>query len=640
MHRTEYFKLNGVDVGFSDKTDVRVRRGKVRVWLKTPPMALTRDLHNGMADHGWRVIPDFYMVDGLTIAAYEDQALPEGRYGHLRQWPYQDETSYRQALNVYGAQDRPEFFGTLRIEAGWLELDGVIAFGTDAPEHDEVMPVAVRKCFAPLALIPPRHTLSIEDALKLPADQVFELQISNGEYRRFPEEILAFKRLERLGFGLAMSGPQCAFRHLPPGLFELEHLHTLYLHSFADDLGALSPEIAKLRRLEELGLTSLGLTSIPDALTTLEQLDTLGLDYNRLTTLPDAIGEMPALRELSIQGNRFVSLPASLLKVPKLKIDHGKRALFSDVRYRSRNPAPVDESLFDLSRHPELEARLARELDAISDDAELKRMTLACSTFALYAEPHAAGQPLPLGASKTGGRPHLPLGMAHPADRNGLLSVFHAQIDLSAIAGLQPWLPRRGILYCFVNDTEYAETPNVVYVDCEPHSLAIYEYDANTRWSDSDLDAESLPGEYALHFSGGISVPNFYNIGHHAAARHPEWRHLFDAMDDVLDDALSQRLERFSDLMVDFPDRLAMCGLMPPNRSHSINAHVFTQHESPQEQGAAKYGGSAHEWMNLLCLESIGDLNFWDAGTLTWSIHKQDLAIAQFGRVVASIESS
>jgi Leucine-rich repeat (LRR) protein len=639
MHRTEYFKLNGFDVGFSEKTDVRVRRGKVRVWLKTPPMALTRDLHNGMADHGWRVIPDFYMVDGLTIAAHEDQALPEGRYGHVRRWPYHDERDYRQALNVYGAQDRPEFFGTLRIEAGWLELDGVIAFGTDAPEHDEVMPVAVRKCFAPLALIPPRHSLSLEDALKLPADQVFDLQISNGEYRRFPEEILAFKRLERLGFGLAMSGPQCAFRHLPPGLFDLEHLHTLYLHSFADDLGALSPEIAKLRRLEELGLTSLGLTSIPDALTTLDHLDTLGLNYNRLTKLPDAIGEMPALRELSIQGNRFVSLPASLSKVPKLKIDHGKRALFADVRYRSRNPAPVDETLFDLSRHQELETRLARELDAISDDAELKRMTLACSTFALYAEPHAAEQLLPLGASKTGGCPHLPVGMAHPADRNGLLSVFHAQIDLSAIAGLQPWLPRRGMLYCFVNDTEYAEMPIVIYVDCEPQSLAAYEYDASTRWSDSDLDAESLPGEYALHFSGGISVPNFYNIGHHAAARHPEWRHLLD--DDAMDDAMSRRLDRFSDLMVDFPDRLAKCGLMPPShRAHSINAHVFTQHESPQEQGAAKFGGAAHEWMNLLCLESIDDFNFWDAGTLTWSIHKQDLAIAQFGQVVASIESS
>ena len=60
--------------------------------------------------------------------------------------------------------------------------------------------------------------------------------------------------------------------------------------------------------------------------------------------------------------------------MPKLKIDHGKRALFADVRYRSQNPAPIDETLFDLSLHPELHARLARELHAISEDAELKRI--------------------------------------------------------------------------------------------------------------------------------------------------------------------------------------------------------------------------------------------------------------------------
>lgn len=113
-------------------------------------------------------------------------------------------------------------------------------------------------------------------------------------------------------------------------------------------------------------------------------------------------------------------------------------------------------------------------------------MTLACSTYALYAESRAAKQPLPLGASKTGGRPHLPAGMAHPADRNGLLSVFHAQINLAEITHLQAWLPRCGMLYCFVNDTEYAETPNVVYADCAQDVLAACEYSGTTRWSDSD----------------------------------------------------------------------------------------------------------------------------------------------------------
>jgi Leucine-rich repeat (LRR) protein len=639
MDRTEYFKLNGVDVGFSDKTDVRVKRGKVRVWLNTPPMALTRELHNGMADHGWRVIPDFYMEGGLTVAASEDQALPDAAYGHVRQWPYQDQTDDRQAINVFGGQDRPDFFGSLRIEEGWLELDGVIAFGTDVPEHDEVMPISVRKCFEPLPLIPERKQLNLQQALKLPVDQVFDLQISNGQYNGFPESILAFKHLERLGFGLAMDGQNCSFRRLPEGLFDLENLHTLYLHSFADDMGPLSEDVAKLSRLEELGLTSLGLTSIPDGLCTLERLDTLGLNYNRLTTLPEAIGEMPALRELSIQGNRFVSLPASLLKVKKVQVDHGKKGLFRDVRFRSKNVAPIDESLFDLSQHSELKAQLARELDAISDDTELKQMTVTCCTYALYAEPSPADGSLPLGASKTGGQPHLPTGMAHPADRNGLLSMFHAQINLAEIADLQPWLPRRGMLYFFVNDTEYAAVPNVIYADVAEEALVSYEYSDTMSWIDSDLDPDVLPTEHALGFSAKLSLPNFYGIARHGEVRHPEWRHLLDG--DSIDKAMHGRLNKFSDLMLDFADRLAECGLMPvKNSSHSINAHVFTQHESPQEQGAATFDGKASEWMNLLTLESIGDFNFWDAGTLTYSIHQQDLAIADFGRVVTSIESS
>lgn len=74
--------------------------------------------------------------------------------------------------------------------------------------------------------------------------------------------------------------------------------------------------------------------------------------------------------------------------------------------------------------------------------------------------------------------------------------------------------------------------------------------------------------------------------------------------------------------------------------SHSLNSSVFTQHESPQEQAAARFGGEPGDWMVLLCLESVGEFNFWDAGTLTYCIHKKDLAIADFSRIHASIESS
>jgi uncharacterized protein YwqG len=75
---------------------------------------------------------------------------------------------------------------------------------------------------------------------------------------------------------------------------------------------------------------------------------------------------------------------------------------------------------------------------------------------------------------------------------------------------------------------------------------------------------------------------------------------------------------------------------------HFINAYVFTQNESIWEQAANKKGGNTLEWMTLLSLKY--DYNtgfeFWDAGTLTFVIHKKDLAIGNFSNVYAMIESS
>lgn len=638
MDRDEYFRLNGIEVGFSEKTEVGVARGRLRLRLQTPPMRLTRDLHNGMADRAWRAIPDFYMADGLRILAPSGIALPEGRYGQTLNWPCRDEREQRCALQVYGPQDGVDFFGTLRIEAGWLVLDGAIGFGTDAPEYDEVMPVSVRKRFEPLPLIPPRRTLSLEEALALPPDDVFELQIAEADIGTLSETIRPFAKLERLGIAFHRAGPRGAPQTLPPVLFAFERLHTLYLTAYGEVFDALPPEIAALSRLEELGLSGLGLTKVSDALTSLLRLERLNLDYNRLTTLPERIGDMPGLRELSIRGNRFVSLPKNLANIPKLDVDHPKRALFQNVGYRSKNSAKIDESLFDLSRHPALSARLEEALDTVSDDAQLKRMALACSTYALYAESEPVAAPVALGRSKTGGAPHLPSDMAHPMDRNGLLSLFLAQIDLAEITHLQPWLPRRGMLYFFVDDTQYAEKATVLYADCAREDLAVYAYDASTRWRDSDLDIDALPAEYALRFSAGVSVPNFYNIAGHAVARHPQWGEWLDAEPASAADRM--RIERFCDAMIELDDALKDRALKPSARAHSINAQVFTQHESPQEQAAATMGGFAHEWMNLLGLESVGDFCFWDAGTLTFSVHKRDLAIADFARIIATIESS
>jgi uncharacterized protein YwqG len=75
---------------------------------------------------------------------------------------------------------------------------------------------------------------------------------------------------------------------------------------------------------------------------------------------------------------------------------------------------------------------------------------------------------------------------------------------------------------------------------------------------------------------------------------------------------------------------------------HHINGYTFTQHESPQEQAAKEFRGSPQEWVPLLQLgwdKQVG-FCFWDAGTLTFSIHQEDLRRWNFDKVHLSLESS
>jgi hypothetical protein len=74
-----------------------------------------------------------------------------------------------------------------------------------------------------------------------------------------------------------------------------------------------------------------------------------------------------------------------------------------------------------------------------------------------------------------------------------------------------------------------------------------------------------------------------------------------------------------------------------------MNAHVFTQSETPEEEASRQAGGLPAEWVNLLTLVSADPrpgFCFWDAGTLTFCIHEKDLALADFSRTVWHLESS
>jgi hypothetical protein len=634
MNQEEYFRLNGVDVGFSKRTDVRVRCGRVQVSLNTPPIRLTQTLHGGLLEHCWQPIPDFFMANGLTVAAFEDLALPNGVYGHTFTFPYRDASKYLQKLHVYGSQHSPDFFGTITVDEGWLTVKGVVSYEDEWPDPKYAMPIEVCKRFDARPLIPPRKKLSLKQALKLPPDQVYWLAIENTEsVKTFPEEILSFKNLEDLWLSCSFGAKPVP---LPEALFELKNLHTLNLQWAGFTIGALSPDIAKLTKLETLRLTSNNITELPQSIAALTRLELLDVSYNALQTLPDCIGSLPALRRLEAEGNHFQSLPKTLVNIPAVRVNHAYRSLFRDVSYITKHNVPVDAAQFTLASKPQLFATTKKLLDERSNDEELKACLLEQSTDAVYAKATNADHAVALGASKTGGAPHLPIGFAHPCDANGLLPTFYAQINLNEIAHLQTWLPRTGMLYFFLDDFRYGEGPCVIHANVEASDLVAHEYTELTRWFDSDVStfdydgSSALARESLLQFSAGPSLPYVYRA---TGTRFPKLAVLFDSKQSA--DRI--RREQFDGALDSTREALKKVALMPKETTHSLNALIWSDDDTSQEQAANAKGGFADEWINLLTLESVDDYCFGDAGSITFCIHMKDLAMADFSNVVCTV---
>lgn len=128
-----------------------------------------------------------------------------------------------------------------------------------------------------------------------------------------------------------------------------------------------------------------------------------------------------------------------------------------------------------------------------------------------------------------------------------------------------------------------------------------------------------------------LSLPNLYNSHQYGSTRYPNYAAYWNQKEE----AWLDKMEELGGFLLDLERQL---GLGVP--AHHINGTVFTQHESPQEQAAIKFGGLAEEWLVLLNVDSIGAFNFGDVGTSTYCIHKKDLAIQNFSAINVNIESS
>ncbi|MEL7159222.1 MAG: DUF1963 domain-containing protein [Bacteroidota bacterium] len=630
----EYFKINGHDVGFADHptagsfyrkgsldTQITVRSGKLKINLLTPRLDLADYLPPGFPEHYATT------VAYLRLATYQDVSVPEGRYGSQLTYPKKGD---RPTFEAYGLPGSVKFHGTITVQEGYVHVRGELR---DYHYKSFRLPVEAVKTFSPGPLLPPRRRFTLEEAREIAPEKVYELNVNKDGSATFPTEILNYANLEYLWFG---GNLQRGLPELPDGFFELRRLHTLMIYGHS--LRSLPPTIGNLARLEELALTRGPLTELPDVFGKLNRLRSVSLEYNELTTIPTSLTGLPNLYQLNLKGNHFQSLPATLGQVPEVTIDRKHKKLYLDDRFKSNNPDPVDPSQYDLSGHPAAREQLAAAIDAAPDLEIGRELLLRYARMATYLVPTEGD--IPVGNSKLGGAPDLPAGWPHPTDEKGRHFLFHAQLNCAELAPYQTYLPRTGLLYFYVNDEEFARKPLVQYAD-DTDNLRRYAYTEATEFTDADLDGRPRQPT-GVRPVNAVSLPELYNSDNHGAERYPAVADLWDFADD--DDAAYDRLEALEqateELSNNYPDVPKHQFPFTARPYHALNAYVFTQHESPEEQAADRYGGEPEEWLTLLNLESIGKFSFWDAGTLTYCVHKKDLAIKDFSRVFTSIESS
>jgi len=617
----DVFQIGSTSFAFAADANVEFVDGGMRFDLKAVPVPFDAARHEGVFEVvAGKVAPRFFSA---TFHFDDRSEEPHRVFAYPVEKPRVDFGLFSDGLK-YG----PRFFGQVDLAPDRIALSGVLRQDYEDDAQGVVLRVVWNFPRGEVRLRP-RNFESIEAALAAPPKQVRHLHW-HQEWRgapkaeAFPSEVFRWTELEWLSMQYA-SKEHARFIALPDEIGTLQKLTRLRISNTS--VLHLPDVIGQLRGLRELSFTGGALQSISEQVAQLEQLEELNLSYNQLTSLPEGIGHLPALKTLDLRGNAFESLPASIERIENLRIDPRHRALYRDTRYRPEIDATMDGEVFLARSSPAhlalLQAALTRH-GFLQHEPALRRH----ARQALRWRTTTPDEPPVLGGTRFGGAPDLPPGVDYPMT-NGRHWHFYAQLDLEAVAGLQSWLPRTGRLYFFAEGQDGSDRTLVMHDTSPRASLQPYEWSHDARF----VDGDNVPEAYAAYratVDATVSVPCLY--GHGASHRYTgDDASLMEIRGDDAQyeayTALETELAGSDDLQ---------------HGVHIQNAFVFTQQESPEEQAMGVQGGQLDEWVNLLTLYSDQHtgFSFWDAGTLTFTIHRKDLALCDFSRVCVSLESS
>jgi uncharacterized protein YwqG len=296
-----------------------------------------------------------------------------------------------------------------------------------------------------------------------------------------------------------------------------------------------------------------------------------------------------------------------MIESTTISIESTKRPLFMDWTYQhSANPPWT--GLADLKLFVSGDSDLYEPLMATIRKAGLSEFSSSIAAVAREAvriESTVPDDYSELRVSRLGGFPDLPDASLFPTTE-GRFWIFLAQINMADMAPLNGFLPRSGLLSFFVDSTT-GLTAKVLFHEEDSGSLITVRHGGGSEMIDPDDDYTQ--GPHRVKFSRFTSLP-------------------YDPPDPIVANKVESLYQE--------------CDSLHSRVDHHLNGYTFTQHESPQEQAADKLGGRPEEWVQLLSLgwdDKVG-FCFWDAGTLTFSIHQEDLRRWDFSKVYCSLETS
>jgi Leucine-rich repeat (LRR) protein len=615
MPERDVFLVDDVELRFADASRIGFGDGKMQVHLIATS-----------APHERR--PDLFSIQHYSEpeVRVSDLAFPTPecrivrrceRFGGPRLW-------------TDGLAGSLQFQGEIRVEDSWFSMEGFLHgnYGSD-PAGPRFR---IHKRFEPGPIDPTQFAHdNLEFALSI--DPLFVGELSfDWNWKTLPPEFFRMKNLRRLSlsrvefddardrFDELVSLQRLslrAVRTIPAGIFGLPALDHLGIEE--GEMEGLPAAVADLRSMRSISVTRSKLRTVPSELFCLPRLEIVDLQWNKLESLPDT-SAAPHLRVVDLKGNAFKSLPASLASIEKVGIEAKHRGLYKDAAYKPKKRTAIDHAAYSAASDPAFVATLDEALRR-HDLVRYRESLLALSRSGVRFTTTTPDDYTACGNTRFGGDPDLPPAFEYPVS-DGQHWIFIAQIDLAELAAYQSYLPRAGLLTFLVNDLEYSREVMVL------HHRPRTKLRRRPLPVDAVQDAAPFRG-FRASVERAYSLPFLYREDARLAV---ERQDLLDLRGD------GTRADAYAALRAD------LCGERGPqeNDRHGINVHVFTQNESPEEQAAERSGGQPEEWVVLLTagFDKNTGYCFWDAGTLTFSIHKADLAIGDFSRVVASIESS